>query len=447
MAAEDRVSPGGPNGGSEEAERLFIYGGMDQLGPLPATIEDWEPPSEVKEGEVVESHVEVASPPSEAAAMPAAAAAENEVKSAVVSVPGAERKRGFTVTVSLKAFQALGEEKRMESETELLRNVAKEVCAMGVSYMVIGGHEGKKCGYRHAHMYFQLKHPRTLRSVVEHLRPHHCEIVRGTPQEMRAYVAKDGHVLVEQGKIPSSHVAGGGAGAVLELKQQEAAEVLEEMQSGVSERVIAERHPLLVLEHHSGLHEMRRLVGKLAVQYVPHDLYVWQQQLVEKLRRPASDRIVYVYVDLIGGCGKTWMCKYMISEMGAQYFGAGKYEDMAHQLDVSRVPPDGLCPIVLIDITRAQQDYESGVFKFVECVKNGMVPSPKYNSVMKLIGGNVHVVVMMNHEPTRTLLSWDRWDITHLDPSIDAVVPGPVAQPVPLDVAEEEGGHRVKRRR
>lgn len=71
--------------------------------------------------------------------------------------------------------------------------------------------------------------------------------------------------------------------------------------------------------------------------------------------------------------------------------------------------------VLFLNITRTSSgDKGDYIYSFIESVKDGMVFSPKYESRMKYLG-KVHVVVMMNEEPNKKLLSNDRYYVIDLN--------------------------------
>lgn len=138
-----------------------------------------------------------------------------------------------------------------------------------------------------------------------------------------------------------------------------------------------------------------------------HVMYDWQQQLSLDLNRDADPRKVIFVVDTVGNKGKTWFAKYyMLLHKNVQYLRAGKTDNMAYMLkETTRV--------LFLDITRTKSEHIQ--YDFLESVKDGLVQSNKYESVMKHMTQNVHVVCLMNEMPDTKALSADRYDIRVLD--------------------------------
>ena len=151
----------------------------------------------------------------------------------------------------------------------------------------------------------------------------------------------------------------------------------------------------------SAMQDPVRLVG---AEEQPHD--GWQQQLDAYIELPADTRRIRFYVDPVGNSGKTWMCQYLVSKHPdrVQVFRVGKRDDLAFAIDDSKVS--------FFDIPRKQMEYFQ--YCVIEQLKDRMVFSPKYNSVMKVLPAPVHVVVFCNEDPDMTVLTVDRYDIQRL---------------------------------
>lgn len=139
-----------------------------------------------------------------------------------------------------------------------------------------------------------------------------------------------------------------------------------------------------------------------------HDLYQWQQMLNDLLAEAPDDRKIIFVVDQDGGHGKTWFAKYYCKmHDDAQFMEPAKKQDMAYALKEN-------LRVLFLNVTRTSdiknQEY---LYSFVESVKDGMVFSSKYESRVKYFD-KVHVVVMMNTEPNRDLLSRDRYHVVEL---------------------------------
>lgn len=136
-----------------------------------------------------------------------------------------------------------------------------------------------------------------------------------------------------------------------------------------------------------------------------HELRLWQSDLEDLLTVPPGDREIIFVVDIDGNAGKTWFAKrYCRAHENTQYMEPGKKADMAFLLqETTRV--------LFINVTRQQVDHLQ--YSFLEAVKDGIVFSPKYESGMKHLSP-VHVVVLLNQEPDKSMLSDDRYHIIYI---------------------------------
>lgn len=77
-------------------------------------------------------------------------------------------------------------------------------------------------------------------------------------------------------------------------------------------------------------------------------------------------------------------------------------------------------PIIVLDIVRHASDDGDGSLKdltpyaAIEALKSGVIPSGSYSSPPRIRHADAHCVVFMNHQPDRTKLSADRYDVTVL---------------------------------
>lgn len=132
-------------------------------------------------------------------------------------------------------------------------------------------------------------------------------------------------------------------------------------------------------------------------------LYRWQAQIIRDIQyNPDKRKIIWV-VDPQGNRGKTWFAKYLLRFHGSAYLQNGKSADLAHAYNGERV--------VTFDFCRSNEQATN--YQIIEQIKNGMVFSPKYDSMTK-INAIPHVICFSNFEPNRSMLSQDRWDIRML---------------------------------
>lgn len=134
----------------------------------------------------------------------------------------------------------------------------------------------------------------------------------------------------------------------------------------------------------------------------------WQQTCLDLLLSPPDDRTIYWYYDPTGNKGKTQFCKYMAVKHGAIVLNNGAFKDLACAL------PDNP-KMVLFNFPRSIEGAVN--YGAIECIKDGMIFSAKYESKMKLFN-SPHIVIMCNFLPRTEEMSMDRWKIINLDEDV-----------------------------
>ena len=137
-----------------------------------------------------------------------------------------------------------------------------------------------------------------------------------------------------------------------------------------------------------------------------HPFNGWQQELNALLLLEPCDRKIIFVVDRKGNSGKTWFAKYFstLHSDSTQVLKFARHADMAYALEPH-------IRTLFLNCSRQQCEFMS--YDFLESVKDGMVFSTKYESVVKTLG-KVHVVVLMNELPDMTKLSDDRYQIINV---------------------------------
>ena len=257
----------------------------------------------------------------------------------------------------------------------------------------------------HFQCYFVFKQSKRL-SALRKLLPT-CKWIPadGTAEDNKAYCSKESHLphgrVVELGDISTicgwSHSGGVNSGRA-DLAHFKAA-----VQAGcINLRELRELHTAVFAKY-------PRFVREYIQDYQPahplpvHDFNAWQQELQALLVLDPCDRKVIFVVDRKGNSGKTWFAKYylQLNPTDTQVLKFAKHADMAYALETH-------IRVLFLNCSRQQVEYMN--FDFLESVKDGMVFSTKYESVVKTLD-KVHVVVLMNEMPDMSKLSDDRYHI------------------------------------
>lgn len=146
-------------------------------------------------------------------------------------------------------------------------------------------------------------------------------------------------------------------------------------------------------------------------QDLPTDLYEWQKSLVRELKGKPNNRKIVWIVDTEGAAGKTTFAKYMMFHLKAPVIRYAKIADMLYEVKNKKN-----AGVYIFDLSRSRP----AEFKFddlyaaLESIKDGLITSTKYQSET---WGQMpaHVLVLSNHEPIKSAISQDRWDIRYLD--------------------------------
>lgn len=118
-----------------------------------------------------------------------------------------------------------------------------------------------------------------------------------------------------------------------------------------------------------------------------------------------DDRIIHWYWEPSGNTGKTQFCKYMYVKHKVTLIGNCDFKDMAH--GIKNQPK-----VVLINIPKDTKEYTIN-YKAIECIKDGLIFSPKYDGGAKVWNSPV-VIVFANFPPKLTGVSADKWRITNI---------------------------------
>lgn len=176
----------------------------------------------------------------------------------------------------------------------------------------------------------------------------------------------------------------------------------------------------------SGIERAFALRPKPPVKYW-EPKFPWQLELIEELKKDPDDRTIVWYYDSVGKSGKTSLARYLQVCEPDKYFVATQtngMKDFAHVIN-NAIESGWSSHCIFFNLARS--DVELKIYKPLECVKDGIITSVKYNG-KTMIFNWPHVVVFANFLPEVDKLSLDRWVIRK-------ITAGGECEPITLDMA------------
>lgn len=267
-----------------------------------------------------------------------------------------------------------------------------------VSYLIYGREVGEN-NTPHLQGYVSFTLRKRLNNVKDLIGARcHLEVARGTPTQNREYCSKEGD-FDEYGTLPAQQGKRGEFDVYVEY--------VKALGRVPSQLEMARDFPSLFARYASAMRTIAQ-ANLDAIPLVPADtiLREWQQDLLEDLDTEPDDREIKFFVDHEGNTGKTFFCRYLVSHRrDVQILRVGKRDDLAYSVDETK-------KIFIFDIPRTQMEYLQ--YPVLEMLKDQMVYSAKYRSVMKTLGHIPHVVVFGNEAPDMNKMSMDRFNIKEL---------------------------------
>lgn len=133
----------------------------------------------------------------------------------------------------------------------------------------------------------------------------------------------------------------------------------------------------------------------------------WQCEVMDIVRSEPDDRTIHWFWEPVGNVGKSALCKYLVVHHNALVL-SGKATDMFHSIASNPKKRS----LILIDAPRQSFDYIN--YGAIECIKNGLIFSGKYEGA-QLVFNCPHVIVFANQPPRMEAVSLDRWHIVRID--------------------------------
>lgn len=146
-------------------------------------------------------------------------------------------------------------------------------------------------------------------------------------------------------------------------------------------------------------------------QDLPHQLFPWQQQVIDWISGPASDRIIYWIYNPAGNAGKSKLAKLLSFRYNGAKLG---YADASNLLYLASKRRDA--DVYCIDLTRTKpaEFSETSLYSVMEDLKGGHWCNLKYDCE-EILREPPHMVVFANHKPKWDLMSRDRWSVWLLE--------------------------------
>lgn len=232
----------------------------------------------------------------------------------------------------------------------------------------------------------------------------HLEVARASAVVNLDYCTKDGD-YEEFGDVPTRQQ---GRRTDLEAFYEWTDRFSEEKGRPPSTPEVARHFPVIATKYPRSVAVARlRFEAPPLIEGAPRQ---WQQDLHDELQEEADDRSVIFYVDQEGGKGKSWFVKWYLSQhrSSTQVLGIGRRDDIAHMISPNK-------SVFLFNVPRGQMEFFQ--YSILEQLKDRLVISPKYNSVVKELIKTPHVIVFCNEYPDANKLSADRLIVREIDNS------------------------------
>jgi len=264
------------------------------------------------------------------------------------------------------------------------------------NYLIYGKEVGEN-GNLHLQGFFILKSPQRYSWCSRRLSRAHIEAAKGTSLQASNYCKKEGD-FKEFGTFPNSQ----GKRTDLDRFFHWSDEFILEHGRAPSFAEVSVHQPNICAKFPRILNVVRaRAPHPILQQGEPND---WQQVLEARLNQEADDRKVLFYVDEDGGRGKTWFQRYYFTKYPgrAQLLTFGKRDDTAYLVEEET-------KVFFFNIPKTAMEHLN--FHILEQLKDRVIQSNKYESRVKILASNVHVVVFSNEFPPSNKMSEDRYEI------------------------------------
>lgn len=257
-------------------------------------------------------------------------------------------------------------------------------------YICIGRHVGEKSKIPHVHALLEFKNQITFERIKRLVPRARIESRHGTAFQCKKYINKEKSILFESGTATQ--------------QGNHFREIIELVEAKTEVKEIIRTFPEEAMKYHTGLEYVMTRLTPEVIEIEDHPLRPWQEEIATLCDTKPHERQIYWVVDFMGGKGKNWLCRWLqIHKKSVKYLTNAKTADVAHAWQGER--------IVLFNFVRDTVDRIN--YAAIESIKDGMIFSPKYDSVTK-IHNIPHVFCFSNFEPDRSKFSADRWHVVYI---------------------------------
>lgn len=229
---------------------------------------------------------------------------------------------------------------------------------------------------------------------------------------------RDG-AYIEIGDVPQSqkqkgasgHLGGNAGAEYVSTHGHVWSHMIDDVKAGMSFKELVMKYPDMHGMYPRGFKEkfdMFAPPAKFDLKEKYGKLFAWQEELLAIVGKDADPRSVHWIWSPEGKVGKSDMLKHLVATQGFQPMQNGTTKDLACAWQRGNVAFD-----------YSRDELSSGAINYtiIEHMKNGLVFSPKYESVTKTTEDfkPIFVICFANQPPDTTKLSSDRWEIYRIN--------------------------------
>lgn len=283
----------------------------------------------------------------------------------------------------------------INNPTHTKEEVLKLLQENGGKKGIIGDEVGEN-NVKHLQGYIMFKNSRAFNAIKKLIPRAHIEKANGTEAQNYEYCSKENnYVSFGEFRMPAT-------------RKDVRKRILLECVENKSKKYMLEseyiNRPKCYEELASKIREYQ-YKKEMYDKYEEITLKEYQCDIMDELFNQTEREVLWI-VDVIGGRGKSFLCRYLHYRYGWDlYDGVTSARDIAPMLSER---PEG----VIFDVTRS--DASKFSYQTLEQVKNGYVCSGKYGGYIRRFNPP-KVLVCANFAPDRSQLSEDRWSVLNLE--------------------------------